>query len=164
MRQILAKNSQALRFAAVGVVNTGLDFGLFFGLTQLGLDRLVANFISTSISFIFSFFANKTYTFRAARSTHIGRQMALFIAVTLCGLWVIQPVIITVVLAVAPVWVAGTWWGPLLAKLVATLGSLSWNYVLYAKVVFPQARPAKPAGQQANQAAEQLTPRGGTQQ
>ena len=90
--------------------------------------------------------------------------MVLFIAVTLCGLWVIQPVIITVVLAVAPVWVAGTWWGPLLAKLVATLGSLSWNYVLYAKVVFPQARPAKPAGQQANQAAEQLTPRGGTQQ
>lgn len=164
MRQILAKNSQALRFAAVGVVNTGLDFGLFFGLTQLGLDRLVANFISTSISFIFSFFANKTYTFRAARSTHIGRQMVLFIAVTLCGLWVIQPVIITVVLAVAPVWVAGTWWGPLLAKLVATLGSLSWNYVLYAKVVFPQARPTKPAGQQANQAAEQLTPRGGTQQ
>ena len=160
MRQILAKNSQALRFAAVGVVNTGLDFGLFFGLTQLGLDRLVANFISTSISFIFSFFANKTYTFSAARSTHIGRQMALFIAVTLCGLWVIQPVIITVVLA----WVAGTWWGPLLAKLVATLGSLSWNYVLYAKVVFPQARPTKPAPQQANQAAEQLTPRGGTQQ
>lgn len=120
---------------AVGGANTVLDFGILFILVSFGLDKLVANFISTSTAFLFSFFLNKSFTFRS-KSGNAKKQFALFLVITLFGLWVIQPIIITAVSRgigglhlSAPVVL-------LIGKLLATVVTLVWNYVLYSRYVF----------------------------
>ena len=132
----MKNRQQLLRFGLVGGVNTALDFGLLFLFKSLGLPVITSNIISTSVAFCFSFFANKKFTFKTT-DTNIKREIALFIAVTLFGLWVLQTVVIQVVSAS----LGSTGLSPdiilLIAKLVATIVSLVWNYVLYALVVFP---------------------------
>lgn len=128
---------QLVRFAIVGGFNTLLDFALLFLFVYvLALDQYIANILSTGICLVISFFLNRKWTFNS--DGHRGRQFALFLIVTLFGLWVVQTFLI---------WAASTllrsWFdGPLLlliAKLAATAGSLTWNYVLYARLVFTRA-------------------------
>ena len=59
------KNSQEFWFAAIGGLNTILDFVILFGLTSLGISSLTANIFSTSITFINSFSLNKKITFKS---------------------------------------------------------------------------------------------------
>ena len=135
MKDLLAQHAEKFRFALVGGFNTALDFGILFFLTSLGIDKLVANFISTSVAFVFSFFANKTFTFKTT-SGNARREFISFMVVTLFGLWILQPLVISGVstlltdahLAAATVL--------LIAKLVATVVSLIWNYFLYSRIVF----------------------------
>jgi putative flippase GtrA len=134
MKDLLKQHAEKFRFALVGGFNTALDFGLLFLLVSLGFDKIVANYISTSIAFVFSFFANKTFTFRATGDAR--REFITFITITLFGLWVLQPIIITgVTVLAAPLDVSesATLIG---AKLIATIISLIWNYIMYSRVVF----------------------------
>lgn len=128
-------NSQKFRFAVVGGTNTALDFGLLIILRYLGLPVIAANIASTTTSFVFSFIANRKYTFRSD-SGNIKREVALFSVVTLFGLWVIQTVVIKIMLAILePTTIAETT-QLLVAKIIATVFSLIWNYVLYSRIVF----------------------------
>ena len=123
MRLVIANSrGKLLRFALVGGINTAIDIGLLFGLTTLGLPKLAANTVSTGLAFIFSFFANKSYTFRA--QGNVRRQLILFVVVTLAG----SPILASVIHAESLVL--------LLAKIIATGASLVWNYCLYDRVVF----------------------------
>ena len=131
----LRKHAQKIRFGIVGLANTTLDFALLFLLVAFGLDKIPANYISTGISFIFSFFVNKSFTFKS-KGGNVKKQFAYFIVITIIGLWVIQPLIITGVSTL----LAGTGWASafilLVAKLVATVASLIWNYIFYSRLVF----------------------------
>lgn len=135
MRPLLKKHADKFRFGIVGIANTALDFILLFLFVGLGLDKIVANYISTSIAFVFSFFVNKSFTFKL-KGGSIPKQFLLFIGISIVGLWVIQPLIILGVDAL----LAGTNLseGAILftAKIVATVGSMIWNYLLYSRVVF----------------------------
>ena len=130
---------QLIRFALVGGTNTLIDIGLLFGLVAIGLPKLTANTISTGIAFVFSFFANRHYTFKASGAA-IHRQIILFIIVTLFGLWVLQN---GVIYLIQP-WIESVLrqhsLALFIAKLIATGVSLVWNYVLYDQVVFTQPR------------------------
>ncbi len=96
MQEILKKHADKLRFLIVGGTNTVLDFGILFSLTIfLNVPKEFANFISTFVAFLFSFFANKKYTFKST-SQNLKKQFLLFAAVTLFGLWVIQTIIIAI--------------------------------------------------------------------
>lgn len=140
MQEIAKKHADKLRFAIVGSVNTALDFSILFILTMLfNIPKELANFISTSVSFLFSFFANKKYTFKST-SKNLKRQFLLFTIVTLFGLWVIQTIIIT---AITPVFTNLGVNKPaalLISKLIATAASLIWNYTLYSRVVFKKPK------------------------
>ena len=118
-----SKNRQKIRFLLVGGTNTAIDFGLLFILNTLGLPRVPSNTISTGVAFIFSFFANRNFTF-SANSGNIKKQMTLFIIVTLFGLWVIQPIIISLISNL------------LFGKIIATAVTLVWNYLFYSRLVF----------------------------
>lgn len=132
--QAIKNKAQLLRFALVGGINTALDFGLLFGLRALGLPVELANIASTGAAFIFSFFANKKYTFRA-QGGNLLRQMLLFIIVTLFGLWVLQTLVISLTLPLLETSL-GSSTALFVAKLLATGVSLVWNYVLYSTIVF----------------------------
>ncbi len=136
MKRKLEKTKKPLIFAVIGAFNTALDFGILLVLSWLGINRVVANTVSTGIAFVFSFFMNRKYTF-ASSSKHIAREITLFILVTLFGLWVIQNFIIWLV---SPFLISqfglSNEVATLAAKLIATGASLVWNYVLYDRVVF----------------------------
>jgi putative flippase GtrA len=135
MHPLIKKHAEKLRFGLVGLANTALDFIILFALTALGLDKIVANYISTFVAFIFSFFVNKSFTFKD-KGGNVKKQFALFIAVTIVGLWVIQPIVI-----LASSWALSPlgWAEPVtlfIAKVLATGASLVWNYLFYSRLVF----------------------------
>ena len=140
MQEVVKKHTDKLRFTIVGSINTVIDFSILFTLTTLfNVPKELANFISTSVSFLFSFFANKKYTFKST-SKNLKKQFLLFTIVTLFGLWVIQTIIIT---AITPVFTNLGINKPaalLISKLIATAASLIWNYALYSRVVFKKPK------------------------
>lgn len=139
-------DSTKVRFAAIGVINTAIDFG-FLNLFAhaFGVPRIPANIMSASIAMCFSFFMNRTVVFNG-RSGDARRQAVLFVLVTLTSAYLIQNVIIY--------FFTDLWTWPLTtthdiiglldeevfitngAKAAATLGSLVWNYIFYNRVVF----------------------------
>lgn len=133
--ELIQKHADKLRFALIGGLNTLLDFALLFLFTHLGLPVIIANLFSTSVAFIFSFFANRSFTFKATGG-NAKRQFILFLVVTLFGLWVLQPIVITLTgLALGPTGLSSDL-TLLIGKLLATAVSLTWNYIFYSRLVF----------------------------
>lgn len=141
----VAENTK-VRFAAIGVINTAIDFALLNVFAHaIGIPRIPANIVSASVAMIFSFFANRHVVFDA-KAGDAKRQAMAFIAVTVTSVYLIQNLVIFIL---AEIW---TW--PLDtaydiigileqevfitngAKVAATLASLVWNFILYKKVVF----------------------------
>jgi putative flippase GtrA len=135
----LKNKDQKLRFGAVGVINTLIDMGLLFTLKAFGLPTIPANIISTTAAFCFSFFANKKYTFHTTK-TNVKREIALFIIVTLFGLWVIQTIVIQIMTFLLASTSLSSDLILLAAKATAILASLIWNYTLYSRVVFKEEK------------------------
>lgn len=136
MKALLRKHATKVRFGLVGAANTALDFGLLLVLANFfAVPHVIANIISSSIAFVSSFFANKKYTFKTTGQSVV-REMILFTVITLFGLWVIQSAIITLLTPPIQSIVTNDTITLVIAKLIATLASLTWNYVLYSKVVF----------------------------
>lgn len=135
MEELLKKHAEKIRFIIVGGVNTAIDFGILFLLTFLGMDKIVANFFSTGVALIFSFFANKTFTFKE-QSGNAKKQFIYFLVITLFGLWVIQPLVIWGATSLMASFIPNEAINLFIAKLIATVASLIWNYVLYSRIVF----------------------------
>lgn len=135
MKATIKDKEQKMRFVAVGGVNTVIDFGLLFLLSSLGLPVLIANIISTTTAFCFSFFANKKYTFKTS-GTDVKREIFLFVIVTLFGLWVLQTIIIKLmIMSLSGVHLSDNA-ALFIAKVIATMVTLVWNYIMYSRVVF----------------------------
>jgi putative flippase GtrA len=131
----MIKNNKIIRFGIVGAINTALDFGLLLLFTHLGLPKIVSNTLSTGLAFIFSFFANKKYTFRSS-SGNVKREIALFTIVTLFGLWVLQNGVIWLISPLCAALLHNKSLALLTAKLAGTIVSLTWNYLTYDILVF----------------------------
>lgn len=132
---MIKNSSQKIRFVLVGGINTAIDFGLLFLLRSFGLPVITSNVISTTVAFCFSFFANKKYTFKST-DTNIIREILLFVAITLFGLWVLQTIVIHLVtISFSGLRISDSLL-LFIAKLVATVASLIWNYTMYSRVVF----------------------------
>ena len=139
MKALLRKHATKVRFGLVGAANTALDFGLLLVLANFfAMPHVIANIVSSSIAFVSSFFANKKYTFKTTGQSVV-REMILFTVITLFGLWVIQSAIITLLTPPIQSIVTNGTITLVIAKLVATLASLTWNYILYSRVVFKTA-------------------------
>ena len=124
---------QVLRFLVVGVLNTAIDVALLFLLTYLGVELWLANIFSTSVALLFSFVVNRSFTFKS--TGNILRQIVPFLAVTLIGLWILQPLVLLRVTGL----LNGVWpeyVGLFVAKMLATVVSMTWNYLLYNRLVF----------------------------
>ena len=135
MKVNVKDKEQKMRFVAVGGVNTVIDFGLLFALSSLGVPVLIANIFSTTTAFCFSFFANKKYTFKTT-DTNVKRELFLFVVVTLFGLWILQTIVIKVVIMSFSGIHLSDNAALFIAKVIATMVTLVWNYVMYSRVVF----------------------------
>ena len=133
--ELLKRHAQKIRFGIVGLANTALDFAILFLLVAFGLDKIPANFISTGVAFVFSFFVNKSFTFKN-KGGNVKKQFAVFILVTIIGLWVIQPLVISSVSGALVTTGWENWIILFVAKVIATVASLIWNYLFYSRLVF----------------------------
>jgi putative flippase GtrA len=143
---------QVGRFGAVGILNTVLDFVIFNSLSsKRGFSKIKANVCSTTISMIVSFVLQRQIVFGVGTGNPL-TQALLFFLVTGFGLYVLQNMVIYLLV--------GRWKWPnravhivsnaihlgkrfsddfLLknaAKLLATIVSLIWNYLMYRRAVF----------------------------
>lgn len=145
---MLTKHRMFLIFCAVGLINTAVDIVLYLLLQDYGLPIFIANIFSTSAALAVSFILNKRFTFRNSGSSH--RSIVPFIAVTLTGLWILQPLIIYSVIAISNIGSIRDLLVPILndyamlqslaGKIIATPATLIWNFVLYKRFVFTSPR------------------------
>lgn len=123
-----------MRFAAVGVCNTAIDWALFLVLHErLGIT--LANFCSSSAGMVFSFVVNGLFTFRAERLTL--RQAGLFVATTGAVMWAAQPLLIHGWLWALETVVDDGDLRLAAAKLASIACSLALNFAAYRLVVWP---------------------------
>lgn len=128
-----AELRRVARFLLVGGANTLIDFLVLFLLTGIGIALWPANMASTAVALIFSYFANRKFTFQSQQQGLA--QLARFVGITLVGLWILQPLVIQGIMPLLAPWVDGQT-ALLVAKLCATTASLTWNFVLYRFFVF----------------------------
>ena len=73
---------QLLRFAAVGVVNTGLGYAVIFACMYVaGLGAVISNVIGYAVGLAVSYSLNRSFTFRSAAPAR--REMVRFVAIFL---------------------------------------------------------------------------------
>lgn len=125
-----------LRFSLVSSISTAIDFTILLFVTGVFHIPLIgANFISTSISFVFSFFASKKFAFKTP-DHHIKHEAIKFVLVTLSGIWLLQPLLMWLLEpAIRHCDVTGTL-VIIIAKLIASLATFTWNYLFYTRLVF----------------------------
>ena len=134
--QLFFKN-QKIKFATIGAFNTALDFAILFSLKALGINVAFSNIVSTGVTFILSFILNKKITFNSTNKTKQEniKEFLSFTIITLFGLWVIQTLVIYIITSIlSNILISNI--TLFIAKIIATIFSLIWNFVLYKKVVF----------------------------
>ena len=124
-----------VRFAIVGVTNTVADYSVYWLMLTLGVPPQISNIISTSLAAVFSFTANRLFTFAETRaSTGLATQMWKHASVTGSALLLTAAIIH---LLAEPL-------GPLAAKALAIPVVFMWNYMLSSSWVWP-SQPSGPA-------------------
>lgn len=142
------------KFGVVGVLNTLIDVTIYNLLSRgtTATAALVrANFVSTTIAMLFSFFANQIFVFQANRRETV-RQALFFFPITAFGLYVLQNGTIFILTTyLTGVVNFGVSFAHLLGlskflsdafiikngvKAAAIVVSMVWNYLMYKKVVF----------------------------
>ena len=108
-----------VKFNAVGLLNTLIDFVVYSILTAVGMNFAVAQVISYGCGMVNSYFCNSRWTFRDKKDS-AGRAAA-FVLVNLAALGV----------SIGILALCKSWWGleEMLAKLIATPFSLVVNFV-----------------------------------
>ncbi|MDR1196801.1 MAG: GtrA family protein [Candidatus Nomurabacteria bacterium] len=133
--ETIAKHFDKLKFGLVGLANTALDFSILNVLSLFfGLPAIAANTISTGISMIFSFFVNKKWVFNS-KGKNYAREIVLFFVFTAIGMWIINNGIVQLLVSTLPPEIS-EFWRINIAKIIATLASMIWNYVTYKRFVF----------------------------
>ena len=118
-------------FGAIGVLNTVLDFVVFWALLGL-MPALLANVISFSVGAANSFVLNSVITFhdRKAESAPSSRRVLRFASVTL-GCLALSSGIIFILLYVLPA---------LYAKAVSLIATFAAGYLFNDRLVFKPSR------------------------
>lgn len=149
-------NRSFVRFATVGIVNTGVDFLILNILVfAFGLNKIPANMISVSLAMLVSYALNYRVVFRNTDSGH-GKKLVVFVAITMFGLFILQNLIIYIMvhLFTEPASLASSVLNYLrinldeqfillnTAKIFATVVTMIWNFLMYRKYVFGPAKPS----------------------
>jgi putative flippase GtrA len=121
---------QLLKFCIVGTINTGVDFSAYIFMTRAfdywGERLVAAGVISYCCGMISSFALNNFWTFRRDRDG-LAQRAPKFLLVTFSGLaW--NALIFYALISF------GSY--DLLAKAVATICVIAWNFTLYKKWAF----------------------------
>ena len=130
MKQLIARHRHSigefLKFALVGVLNTGVDVVIFFLLTRLGSPYVAAQVVSYSCGAANSYLLNKLWTFRSTSLSYA--EIVRFTAVNLISLG-ISVVILSLLHGTAGLGLAASKGGATVCALAANfLGNKLWVF------------------------------------
>ncbi len=127
---VRAHFTRMVKFGVTGVVNTGVDFAVFWLVFDgLGLPVLWAHICGFCVAVVNSYLLNRYWAFGDRTPKH-RNTFILFLAVTALGLGVSSLVLMGLVHYGA---------SPYVAKIVATAASMMWNFCFYQGIVFQQS-------------------------
>ena len=123
-----ARISEIGRFAVVGLINFGIDIGVFsIAFYFLGIQLIVANTIAYSVATINSYLMNKYWTFAGRSARNISTtEFTRFLLFNIGGL----------TLSNLTVFFLAEFLMPLIAKLGAVGVTFVWNYLTIRRFVF----------------------------
>jgi putative flippase GtrA len=129
---------KAFTFGLVGLVNTGIDFGIFWiGAQKFGLPLIVANLVSWTIAVTGSYVMNSLFTFAAESGRKLGwRPYATFLASGVVGLVANTATVVLVANQLAPLMVDDRNAQIVIGKICAIGASFIVNFSLSHFVVF----------------------------
>jgi putative flippase GtrA len=131
---------QFAKYATTGLANTAVDFGILNLLMWMtGIYSGQTIFLLNSIAFLIavthSYIWNKFWTFRS-KDKDVAGQFVQFLAVSLIGILINGAIVYVVTTLVSPMFgLSSAVWANV-AKALATLISLIWNFLGYKFVVF----------------------------
>lgn len=113
---------QIFKFIIVGGIATLLDWIIYYILYRfIGINPLIANIISFSISMIYNFYASCKYVFNVTKSKTKYRLFIEFIVFSLIGLGINELLIF--------VFYTNLSWNAMLVKILATAIVMVFNFV-----------------------------------
>ncbi len=129
---------KAISFGLIGVVNTGIDFAVFWiGAQEFGLPLVVANTLSWSVAASGSYVMNSMVTFAAESGRKLGwRAYGTFLASTVVGLLANTTTLIVIANVFAPTLLADRAAQLAAGKICAIAASFVVNFSLSPFVVF----------------------------
>ncbi len=118
---------QFSKYIITGILSCLLDFSLFGGLHKwLGLPWVVANFAAMFTTLWFNFFLNRQWSFASSRP--LGAQVVRYTLLVICNMLLSNLIIYTLADLCQL--------DRLLAKGMAILCIISWNFLLYRYVIY----------------------------
>ncbi len=150
---------QVAKFGIVGILNTLIDYVLYIGLTVLfsiPLERVwMAKLVSGSVAMTHSFLLNRAWVFRREHSRHGLQEFGRFMASTFVAVYIIQLGLVQLFTSIWPapgIWAYDVFETIGVASLlpsdefviktvafgVATLASMTWNFLLYKLWAFKE--------------------------
>lgn len=132
---------QFIRFALIGVVNTGIDFAILnvlmfaTGINE-GPNLIYLNLISFTAAVANSYFLNKKWAFKDNSQGDTGKKFSAFLAISIIGALINTGIVTGISTYIDPILglSQGLWVN--VAKLLATGVALVWNFIGYKLIVF----------------------------
>lgn len=129
------------KFVLVGLMNTGIDFGVLNLLMwATGIDKgrwlILLNMISFGTAVVNSYFWNKFWTFKAKDSSRVSWEFSQFLIVSIIGLIINTSIVYLLATFTSPMFGLSQRIWTNLAKVTATALSLVWNFLGYKFIVF----------------------------
>jgi putative flippase GtrA len=130
MRQLIARHRHSIhefiKFALVGLLNTGVDVAIFFLLTWIGIQYVAAQVVSYSCGAANSYLLNKVWTFRSCGLSYA--EIVRFTTVNLISLG-ISVVVLSLLHGTAGLELAAAKGGATVCALAANfLGNKLWVF------------------------------------
>jgi putative flippase GtrA len=114
--------AQFLKFGVVGVIATGIDFGVMIFLTEVfGVDPVISSGISFCTSTVFNYLASMRFVFRHREDLSKRREFIIFVVLSLIGLGLNQLIMWGGTTVLGERWYV-------LVKVLATGVVMLWNF------------------------------------
>lgn len=114
--------AQFLKFGVVGLIATGIDFGVMIFLTEVfGVDPVISSGISFCTSTVFNYLASMRFVFRHREDLSKRREFIIFVVLSLIGLGLNQLIMWGGTTVLGENWYV-------LVKVLATGVVMLWNF------------------------------------
>ena len=140
--------SQLAKYALVGIANTAVDFGILnllawvIGKYEGGIVGIL-NVVSFIVAVIHSYFWNKFWTFENKKKVNTVIQFIQFVIVSIIGMLINTVIVYAMSTLVQPACGLGPKAWLNIAKVIATIASLIWNFIGYKLIVFKEVKPTQ---------------------